>query len=221
MAILTVEDISYSYKSKHQTVQALRQVSCEIEKGKFYAIKGASGSGKSTLLSLMAGLDVPDEGDIVVEGKSTKEINRDEYRQKKASVVYKAINLFPLLTVAENVAFPMLLNGVPKKEANKKAAAYLADMGLTERMLRHFPTMLSGGEQQRVAIARALAAGGEIILADEPTGNLDSENGETVVEKLMELAHKQRYAVVVVTHDESIAQKADVVYTMKDGKIVG
>ena len=192
MSILKAKEVSYIYKSKYQTVQAVSNVSCTFDTGKVYAIVGHSGSGKSTFLSLLAGLDLPTKGEIYLEDKPMSTLDRDKYRRETASVVYQSFNLFPLLTALENVAYPMD---------------------------NQLPLMMSGGEQQRVAIARALAVGGEVLLADEPTGNLDTENGNIVVELLGKLAHEQRYAVIIITHDMSIADRADVVYTMKDGKL--
>lgn len=219
MNILTVKNVSYTYKSKYQMVEAVSNVSCVFETGKVYAIIGHSGSGKSTLLSLLAGLDLPTEGEILIEGKPLHQINRDEYRKEVASVVYQSFNLFPLLTALENVSYPIELGGKSVKEARERAKELIASVGLGERIYNQLPQMMSGGEQQRVAVARALAAGGKILLADEPTGNLDSKNGEIIVELLEELAHNRGYAVIIITHDTSVSDRADIVYTMKDGKL--
>lgn len=219
MSILTVKEASYTYKSKYQTVEAVSNVSCTFETGKVYAIVGHSGSGKSTLLSLLAGLDLPTKGEIYLEDKPMSILDRDKYRREMASVVYQSFNLFPLLTALENVAYPLELRGISVKEARKTAKELIANVGLGEKIYNQLPLMMSGGEQQRVAVARALAAGGRILLADEPTGNLDSANGQIVVELLEELAHKKGYAVIVVTHDIEVAGRADIVYRMKDGKL--
>lgn len=210
-------NVSYIYQTKYQKTKALSEVSCSFERGKVYAITGKSGSGKSTFLSLLAGLDVPTEGTLSVEGEDMRKMNRDAYRLNRASVIYQAFHLFPLLTVMENVMFPMELQHVPKKEAKARAQEYLAKVGLPETLYKKMPSMISGGEQQRVAIARAIAAGGEILLADEPTGNLDSQNEKVIVELLCKLAHEDNYAVIVVTHNEAVAAAADVVYGMTDG----
>ena len=210
-------NVSYIYQTKYQKTKALSEVSCSFERGKVYAITGKSGSGKSTFLSLLAGLDVPTEGTLSVEGEDMRKMNRDAYRLNRASVIYQAFHLFPLLTVMENVMFPMELQHVPKKEAKARAQEYLAKVGLPETLYKKMPSMISGGEQQRVAIARAIAAGGEILLADEPTGNLDSQNERVIVELLCKLAHEDNYAVIVVTHNEAVAAAADVVYGMTDG----
>ena len=192
-------------------------MSCAFEQGKFYAIIGESGSGKSTFLSLLAGLDVPSEGKIYVQGQSLNQMDRDAYRLNQASVVYQSFHLFPLLTALENVMLPMEFKKIRKKDASVRAEKLLKRVGLGERIFRQFPKMMSGGEQQRVAIARAVAAGGEIILADEPTGNLDSENEQKIVELLKELAHEDGYTVIVITHNPGVAAETDHVFRMTDG----
>ncbi len=217
--IIEAANVSYIYQTKYQKTKALSEVSCSFERGKVYAITGKSGSGKSTFLSLLAGLDVPTEGTLLVEGEDIRKMNRDAYRLNRASVIYQAFHLFPLLTVMENVMFPMELQHVAKKEAKARAQEYLAQVDLPETLYRKMPGMISGGEQQRVAIARAMAAGGEILLADEPTGNLDSQNEQVIVNLLCKLAHDKNYAVIVVTHNEAVAAAADVVYGMKDGEL--
>lgn len=219
MPILEAIGVDYSYQTKYQTIQALQEVSCAFETGNMYAVVGESGSGKSTLLSLLAGLDVPSKGKIYVEGEDLAGKNRDLYRQNVASVVYQAFHLFPLLTAQENVMYPMELKGMPGKQAAAKAQELLLEVGLGEKVFRQFPQMMSGGEQQRVAIARALASGGRILLADEPTGNLDSVNEKKIVEILKSSAHKKGYAVIVITHNPAVAGQADVVFRMKDGRL--
>lgn len=218
-AILAGEDVSYTYISRYQRVEALKHVNCSFEEGRFYAVTGRSGSGKSTLLSLLAGLDVPTNGDILFEGKSLKAIDRNRYRRDVASVIYQSYNLFPLLTALENVMYPMELQGKARRDALRAAAKLLCDVGIDESMHRKYPQMLSGGEQQRVAIARALAAGGKLLLADEPTGNLDSANEKMVVQLIKTLAHEKKLTAIVVTHNEYVASKADTVYVMSDGEM--
>ena len=215
--IIEAVNVSYIYQTKYQKTKALSEVNCSFERGKVYAITGKSGSGKSTFLSLLAGLDVPTEGMLAVEGQDMRKMNRDAYLLNRASVIYQAFHLFPLLTVIENVMFPMELQHVAAKEAKARAQEYLAKVGLPETLYKKMPGMISGGEQQRVAIARAIAAGGEILLADEPTGNLDSQNEKVIVNLLCKLAHEDNYAVIVVTHNEAVAAAADVVYGMSDG----
>ena len=219
MEILRAEHVSYSYQSKYQKVEAVKDVSCVFEKGKFYAIVGESGSGKSTFLSLLAGLDQPCEGTIYVEGEPLCDMDRDAYRLNRAAVVYQAFHLFPLLPAQENVMLPLECKKMRKKEAARHARQLLERVGLESRICRQFPKMMSGGEQQRVAIARAVAAGGEIILADEPTGNLDSGNEENVVALLKELSHEDGYTVIVITHNQRVADETDHVFRMKDGSM--
>lgn len=219
MERLRAEAVSYCYRTKYQTIQALDHVSCSFDAAQMYAVVGESGSGKSTLLSLLAGLDLPTEGDILVEGESIRKMNRDHYRMNTVSVVYQAFHLFPLLTALENVMYPMELKGIPKRAAKERAKELIAQVGLADKIYNQFPKMMSGGEQQRVAIARALAAEGKIMLADEPTGNLDSENEKNIVEILKKSAHEGNYTVIVITHNPEVAREADCVYRMRDGHL--
>jgi len=210
-------NVSYSYKGKFQTVKAVDGVSYEFEPGKCYAIIGKSGSGKTTLLSLMAGLDLPTEGEIIVDGKSTKDWDRNQMRRDAVSVIYQNYNLFPLLTVQENIQYPLDLKKMPKKESVALARKVRERVELPANYDKRLPSHLSGGEQQRVAIARTLAQGCKIILADEPTGNLDSTNTRNIVEILRSLAHDDGCTVIIVTHDPAVAEQADTVLQMKDG----
>ena len=220
MSTLTATDVIYEYRNTYQTVRAVNGVSCEFEQGLVYAIVGSSGSGKTTFLSLLAGLDVPTSGTIALDGQSTAELDRDEYRLNHVSVIYQNFNLFQHLTVLENAAYPLYVRKVSGKEADAVAREKLLQVGLKEDQFKRLPNMLSGGEQQRVAIARALASGSEIILADEPTGNLDSTNSRNIVEILHRLAHENDRCVIIVTHDPAVAEAADVVLNMKDGILV-
>lgn len=220
MSILEVRNVSYTYRSSYQTAQALKNVSLSFEAGTVYAVTGKSGSGKTTLLSLMAGLDLPSEGEILCGGVSTSSMDLQEYRRTKAAVIYQSFRLLPLLTIAENIMFPMELAGMKPKEAKKEALALMKRVALPKKYANRFPAMLSGGEQQRVAIARALAMRTEILLADEPTGNLDSANSENIMKILCGLAHEENYCVIIVTHDPSIAEASDCVIRMNDGEIV-
>jgi putative ABC transport system ATP-binding protein len=220
MEQLRAEEVYYSYKTKYQTIDAVRGISYSFEKGLMYAIVGESGSGKSTFLSLLAGLDLPTKGKIYVNGEDMATLDRDIYRRDKASVVYQSFNLFPLLTAEENVMFPIEMKSIKKNEAKRKAAELIELVGLRKQVLHQYPQMMSGGEQQRVAIARALAAGGSIILADEPTGNLDTENERNIVRLLKETAHTMDYAVIVITHNTEVAAEADDVLRMRDGKLI-
>ena len=214
---ISLKNVSYSYKGKFQTVKAVDGVSYEFEPGKCYAIIGKSGSGKTTLLSLMAGLDLPTEGEIIVDGKSTKDWDRNQMRRDAVSVIYQNYNLFPLLTVQENIQYPLDLKKMPKKESVALARDVRERVELPANYDKRFPSHLSGGEQQRVAIARTLAQGCKIILADEPTGNLDSTNTRNIVEILRSLAHDDGCTVIIVTHDPAVAEQADTVLQMKDG----
>lgn len=220
MEKIIVENVSYSYQNKYQKIEAVKEVSCSFEAGNLYAITGESGSGKSTFLSLLAGLDRPESGTILVDGENLLEMDRDAYRRKQISVVYQAFHLFPLLNAAENVMYPLELQGLSRREARQQTEECLAEVGLGKKILNQYPRMMSGGEQQRVAIARAMAAQGRILLADEPTGNLDSENEGHIVELLKRLAHEREYLVIVVTHNPEIARQADVCMKMKDGRMV-
>ena len=220
MKRFVVKDVHYEYRNRTQTVRAVDGVSCEFHPGQVYAIMGASGSGKTTLLSLLAGLDVPASGSIELDGEPTSRMNRDDYRLNHVSMIYQDFNLFQHLTVLENAAYPLYIRKMPKKQAEALAVEKLMQVGLTEDQLRRLPNMLSGGEQQRTAIARALAAGSQIVLADEPTGNLDSENSRNIVESLRQLAHEENRCVIIVTHDPEVAEAADVVLKMQDGKFI-
>ena len=214
---ISLNNVSYSYKGKYQTVKAVDGVSYDFEPGKCYAIIGKSGSGKTTLLSLMAGLDLPTEGEIIVDGKSTKEWDRNELRRDAVSVIYQNYNLFPLLTVKENIQYPLSLRNMSRKESVALAREVRERVELPDAYDNRLPAHLSGGEQQRVAIARTLAQGCKIILADEPTGNLDSTNTRNIVEILRSLAHDEGCTVIIVTHDPAVAEQSDVVLQMKDG----
>ena len=217
MAILTTENASFTYQNKSQTVRAVKDVTCSFDEGRAYAIVGKSGSGKTTLLSLLAGLELPTEGAVFFEGKATADMDCDLYRRDHAAVIYQSYNLFPLLTAQENVLYPLKLRGVDGKTALELAQKELKAVGIQPDQFKRFPSQLSGGEQQRVAIARALAAGNRIVLADEPTGNLDITNGEQVVEILLRLAHEEGRCVIIVTHDLEIASQMDEIYMMRDG----
>ena len=219
MAELTLQRVSYRYP--RATRDALQGVECRFQAGEVTAVVGPSGSGKTTLLSIMAGLDRPTSGEVLVDERELSKMNLDAYRRQYVSVIFQAFHLFPLLTVLENVCFPLELLGIHAKEAKEQARKNLELVGIGEEKHRRYPSQLSGGEQQRVAIARALSSGAKILLADEPTGNLDGENSRNIVEILMRLAHEAGYCVVIVTHDLAIADAADVVYTVADGVLSG
>lgn len=217
--MLSLQNVIYTYRNKYQTIYAVNNVTYNFESGKMYTIVGKSGSGKTTLLSLLAGLDLPTQGNVLYEDMPTKTMDCDLYRKDKVTVIYQSYNLFPFLTTLENVMYPLRLNKVPKKEAAEVAMKKLKSVGLDEQYFKRLPSMLSGGEQQRVAIARALASKANVILADEPTGNLDSENSKNIIGILKRLAHENNYCVIVVTHDLTISEEADDIIRMFDGKI--
>jgi putative ABC transport system ATP-binding protein len=212
---LKLNGVSYRYGKAARN--ALDGVSCEFRAGEVAAVVGPSGSGKTTLLSIMAGLDRPAHGEVYLGDRELGGMDMDEYRRRYVSVIFQAFHLFPLLTVLENVCFPMELNGVSEPEARERARLELERVGIAAEKHLRYPSQLSGGEQQRVAIARALSSGAQILLADEPTGNLDGENSRNIVDILTRLAHEDGYCVVIVTHDPAVAEAADTVYTMTDG----
>ncbi len=201
-------------------IKALDGVNLEIAEGEFLAIMGPSGSGKSTLLNMLAALEKPDSGKIIVDGKNLSEIsNLNKYRASEIGFIFQLHNLLPNLTAQENVLIPMFEKKGTKKEKRKKAKNLLQQVGLRgyENTL---PIKLSGGERQKVAVARALANDPKIILADEPTGNLDSKSGETILKLIKELQQKNKVTTIMVTHENPVAQTAQKIVYMKDGKII-
>ena len=217
--MLTIQDVCYRYKNTDKDV--LKSINAAFEGGRFYSIIGPSGSGKTTLLSIMAGLDRPTAGLVAINGDDLARMDLDQYRRERISMIFQAFQLFPLLTAIENVCMPMEMNGKNRKEAKKHAAALLAGVGIDPSKHRRYPANLSGGEQQRVAIARSLSSGAKVILADEPTGNLDAENSAAVIKILKKLAHEDGYCVIAVTHNPEIAETSDMVYRMADGVLSG
>ena len=216
--ILKLENVSFQYSNHYQSVEAVKEASAEFYEGKMYAIIGKSGSGKSTLLSLIAGLALPTDGQVLYRGVPTDAVDLDKYRRENVAVVYQSFNLFPLMTCLENVCFPMELLGKSPKNAAVTAREYIAHVNLPDSVHKRFPNMISGGEKQRVAIARALASGAKVILADEPTGNLDSQAGGDILEIFSNL-HKAGNTVIMVTHDPAVASRADRIIKIKDGLV--
>ena len=203
-------------------LKVVNDVSFEVNQSEFLAIQGPSGSGKSTLLGLVAGLERPDAGNIMVNGTEMGTLNEDQmalFRRKNIGFVFQAFYLIPTLNVMENIAFPLFPERLNRKEMLRQAQTIAESFGLGER-LHHYPDQLSGGEQQRVAIARSMINSPRIILADEPTGNLDSENGGKIVELLRRLNKERGLTLVLVTHDDKIAAETDRIIRMKDGRIV-
>ena len=221
VTVLRLEQVSYQYTTKHHRVDALKNITASFEEGEFYAVIGPSGSGKSTLLSIIAGLDVPTSGSVLYRGKDIAALDKDWYRSTCISLIFQSYNLLPLLTVVENVLYPLELARVDHKEAYKQAVSHLDTVGIDRSYYNRFPSTLSGGEQQRVAIARALVNRSSVLLADEPTGNLDEENTHNIIEMLIRLAHEHNYCVVIVTHDLAVARRADKVLSLKGGALIG
>ncbi len=220
--IFELKDVWKTYFMKDVETNALRGIDLEIKKGEYVAILGPSGCGKSTLMHVMGCLDTPTKGRVFVEEKEVSELSDDELakiRREKIGFVFQAYNLIPGLTATENVALPMRFSGYGRNESQKKAKELLKKTGLDKRM-DHKPSELSGGEQQRVAIARALVNDPDVILADEPTGNLDTNAGREIFELLEELHKKTGKTIIVVTHDINLAKRAHREIRMLDGKIV-
>ena len=219
--IINVEDIRKTYKMGDNIVKAVDGVTLSVFNGEYLVIMGPSGSGKTTLMHLMGCLDKPDSGEIYLAGQKVSKLSdRDlaKVRNKMIGFVFQQFNLLPRLTALENVELPMIYAGVPRTIRRKRAKELLAMVGLAERM-EHKPTQLSGGQMQRVAIARALANEPQIILADEPTGNLDSKSGEEILKIFSDL-HSNGLTIIVVTHDPEVAENGERVIHMRDGKIV-
>ncbi len=216
-------DLTRTFEVGETTVEALRSINLEVGKGQFVALVGPSGSGKSTLLNLVGGLDRPTDGQLWVDGEelsASKEKALTEHRRRRVGFVFQSFNLLPRLTAVENVALPLIFVGVPERERIERAAELLAQVGLSDR-LDHRPTQLSGGEQQRVAIARALVYRPAIILADEPTGNIDTATGAEIMALLRRLNREQGVTLLLVTHDHEAASFADSIIQLRDGQIIG
>ncbi|MDR0930023.1 MAG: ABC transporter ATP-binding protein [Oscillospiraceae bacterium] len=220
MNILQVQHLSKTYGKDAAVVKALDDVSFAMEKGEFVAVVGASGSGKSTLLHLLGGVDRPTSGKVYVDGKDIYSMNESQlaiFRRRNVGLIYQFYNLIPTLTVSENIMLPRLLDGREPDKA--KLREILATVGLTDRR-NHLPNQLSGGQQQRVSIGRALINDPAIILADEPTGNLDSKSSREVIELLKAANKRYNQTLLIITHDEKIALQADRILTIADGNIV-
>ena len=222
MAILEAQRLTKRYQMGEVTVDALDGVGFTVEEGEFMAIMGPSGSGKSTLLHLLGGLDKPSDGQVTLAGQKISVLSDSEVtliRRRNVGFVFQFYNLLPTLTVEENIALPLLIDGKRIKDYREKIDQLLALVGLTERR-RHKPGQLSGGEQQRVAIARALVTDPAIVLADEPTGNIDSQMGEEIMKLLRKSCDEYGQTIVMVTHDPSVSAYADRVVFLRDGKLV-
>ena len=221
MYVLETRQVRKSFGEGEAAVEALKGVDVGVETGEMLAIMGSSGSGKSTLLTLLGGVDVPTSGQVLLEGIDLATLTDDQrtlIRRKRIGFVFQAFNLLPILTAEENVALPLELDGVSSKAAIERAQKTLELVGLENRR-GHLPGKLSGGEQQRVAIARALVIEPAILLADEPTGNLDSANGKRITQVLRELVDQHGQTIVMVTHDPTVAQQADRAIYLADGRV--
>jgi len=221
MHVLEAQQLTKVYLAGSAPIEALRGVDLAIDQGEFVAITGPSGCGKSSLLHLLGGIDVPTSGRVLLEGNDLAELGEDQravLRRRRIGFVFQSFNLLPTLSAAENVSLPLLLDGVSPAASRDRAVQALESVGLEKRQ-SHRPSMLSGGEQQRVAIARALVTDPAVILADEPTGNLDSANGRHVLSLLRAFADLKQQTVVVVTHDPTVAHEADRVIRLRDGLV--
>ncbi|MFR5869186.1 MAG: ABC transporter ATP-binding protein [Acutalibacteraceae bacterium] len=220
MSIVKVENLTKVYGKDNAQVVALDHVSFEVPKGQFLAIVGPSGSGKSTLLYLLGGVDRPTSGRVLIDGEDIYALNESSlavFRRRQIGLIYQFYNLLPVLNVEENITLPLLLDG--QKPDQAQLQQMVATLGLSNR-LRHLPNQLSGGQQQCVSIGRALIANPAIVLADEPTGNLDSKNSQEILD-LLKLSNKiYQQTVIIITHDPSIALKADRILRIEDGRIV-
>lgn len=215
MEILKLNQVSYQYEKSEKPV--LHNIACVFETGKLYCITGASGAGKSTLLSLIAGLDIPTSGEILYDGQDIATINRDDYRSKKMGVIFQSYNLLQNATAAENVLLSINISGNKGKNTLSEAYSLLSQVGIDREKADRKILKLSGGEQQRVAIARAIAGGSPILAADEPTGNLDTDNETAIMKIFQQLAHDRNKCVIVVTHSQKATSYADEVLPLRNG----
>lgn len=219
MKILEVKNLCKTYGKGETEVKALNNVSFSVDKGEFVAIIGPSGSGKSTLLHILGGVDVPTSGSIIINGEDISKLNETAlaiFRRRQIGLIYQFYNLIPILTVEENLTLPLRLDG---RKPDERQTEYLVKTLGLENRLDHLPNQLSGGQQQRVSIGRALINNPALMLADEPTGNLDSENSKEIVSLLRKFNKEQNQTVIIITHDERIALAADRIIEIEDGKI--
>ena len=216
--LLSVKNVSYRYNDAEEDEYALRDVSFEFESGKLYAIKGRSGSGKTTLLSLISGLERCMEGEIIFDNKSLKDINLDKYRSTDIGIVFQSYNLLPFMSASENIILSMDINGNKTKNKKEQAIKLMEKVGLKSSYANRRVLRLSGGEQQRVAIARSLSYNPKMIIADEPTGNLDKKTETEILEIFKNLAHEENKCVIIVTHSENVCKMVDKVYDLDKKK---
>jgi putative ABC transport system ATP-binding protein len=221
MADITLRGVRKQFKSGETVINAVDGVDLDLEKGEFAALAGPSGSGKTTLLNLIGGLDRPDEGDIIINGRATKDRTDDELtelRLRHIGFIFQAYNLIPVLTAYENIQFVLQIQGVPDREHRDRIMPILATLGL-EGLEHRFPTQLSGGQQQRVAVARAVVGGPALVLADEPTANLDSETAKNLMNMMRTLNEKNKVTFLFSTHDPLVIEQANRVIRLHDGRI--
>jgi len=221
MALLHLEGIGKSFQQGELEVKALQNITLDIEEGEFAALVGPSGSGKTTLLNIIGGLDSPTEGKAMlndIDMSTLSEAQLSDFRLLELGFVFQAYNLVPVLSALENVELVMVLQGRDKKECQERAAHYLKLVGL-EKVMHRRPSAMSGGQQQRVAVARALAAGPKLVLADEPTANLDSENATALLDIMHALAKEEKTTFIFSTHDPRVMERAERIITLKDGQI--
>lgn len=219
MKILEVKNLCKTYGKGETEVKALNNVSFSVDKGEFVAIIGPSGSGKSTLLHILGGVDVPTSGNVIINGEDISKLNETAlaiFRRRQIGLIYQFYNLIPILTVEENLTLPLRLDG---RKPDERQTEYLVKTLGLENRLKHLPNQLSGGQQQRVSIGRALINNPALMLADEPTGNLDSENSKEIVSLLRKFNKEQNQTVIIITHDERIALAADRIIEIEDGMI--
>ena len=219
MKILEIKNLYKEYGKSETRVEALKDVSFDVEQGEFVAIVGPSGSGKSTLLHILGGVDTPTSGEVIISGTDIGKLDENNlaiFRRRQIGLIYQFYNLIPILNVEENMTLPILLDG--KKPDKKLLKSLVEKLGLNDR-LKHLPNQLSGGQQQRVSIGRALINHPALLLADEPTGNLDSKNSREIISLLRKFNRENNQTVIIITHDERIALSADRVITIEDGRI--
>ena len=213
--LLSIKNASYQYNDAEEGEYALKNVSFDFEKGKIYAIRGRSGTGKTTLLSLISGLERCTEGDIIFDGKNLKDVNLDYYRSHDIGIVFQSYNLLPFMTASENIILSMDASGLKVPNKRTTTLELMKSVGLKESYANRKVLRLSGGEQQRVAIARSLSYDPKMIVADEPTGNLDKQTEEEILDIFKNLAHKEWKCVIIVTHSANVCDQADIVYNLK------
>ena len=214
MGILKLENVGYRYKDAPKDSFVFKNINYEFEQGKTYAIKGKSGSGKTTLLSLITGLEKCTEGGILYDGKNLKKMNLDRYRNTDIGIVFQSYNLLPRLTAIENIIVSMEISKIKVKNKKEKALELMKSVGLSEEHAKRKILKLSGGEQQRIAIARSLSYNPKIIIADEPTGNLDKETEKEILKIFKHLAKDENKCVIIVTHSENVCNEVDEVYEL-------